>query len=115
MEGLVHVHAASQQVLRSRDERGAAVPEKKCGRYFNSALGAGKGIAGVCRGEAICIECWSIDTITRCRTGRKLIPQGIKQLKIPLLQRHKSNAPTVAPEINLCSICLAITERILSI
>ena len=34
---LVHVHAASQQVLRSRDEHGAAVPEKKCGRYFCSA------------------------------------------------------------------------------
>ena len=34
---LVHVHAASQQVLRSRDERNAvAVPEKKCGRYFYS-------------------------------------------------------------------------------
>ena len=28
---LVHVHAASHKVLRSRDERGAAVPEKKCG------------------------------------------------------------------------------------
>ena len=104
----MHVHAASQQLLRSRDERGAvAVPEKKCGRYFCSTWVPEKESAGVCRGEAIGIENvgeMAIDTITRCRTGRKLIPQGIKQRKISLLQRHKSNAPTVAPAINLCSI-----------
>ena len=53
MEALVHVHAASQQVLRSRDERGAAVPEKKCGGYFTSHWVPEKESSGVCCGEAL--------------------------------------------------------------
>ena len=77
--------------------------------FFNSALGAGKGIAGVCRGERFALNVgeMAIDTFTSCRMGHKLIPQGIKQ--------RKSDAPTVdytPPPKHLCSICLAISERI---
>ena len=113
----MHVHAASQQLLRSRDERGAvAVPEKKCGRYFYSTWVPEKESPGYAAEKRFALNVgeMAIDTITRCRTGRKLISQGIATQNSAFTTAQKQ-CSYVAPAINLCSICLAITERILSI
>lgn len=57
---------------------------------------------------ALNVRVMAIDTITRCRTGRKLIHQGIttQNSAVTFYKRHKSNAPT--PGNQSLQLCLAI-------